>query len=607
MLPFFPTPYPDELLYSVFARYHIRSGNIYVKDTFFDLFNKKSLIPHALISKDIGILTNKIHGFNKGNLKNWINEHTMFLHYTNFAKDQNKEKLYTLMINGSNNNLPIRITPAEYFKYCPQCVREDDLKYGEIYWHMSHQITGMAYCINHLLLLKDSTVKIQSRHKGYYGFEPATLENCQIEKDNCATPDIVQKNEEILLRISKECKKTADNNLLINYFDLPSIYKYLLYREGYFKGSIVDVKKLTADFTNYYSPELLSFLNVDFDPSHSNCWLKKIIKKSGGVFSPLQHVLLTLFLNVEIDTLHKFNMEIEPFGKGPFPCLNPFSNHYKQCLIKDVRIGICGNTNLEIGIFSCDCGFEFTRATKEPDIKVKQIKSMGLHLENVFVQWLEGEYFHKIGAETKEERALNFKKVFKQYVTGKKRRLKSSEDLIDDCRNKWLHLLKSNPTYSIEKLKKKDIITYKYLYKHDKAWLYENSPLQKYSRDSPVDWKTRDIELVSEIKYAKQVLLNTEPPSKITISSLGRIIKKLDILRKQEIRKKMPKTYKYLDSIIESNEDFQLRRVKYTVKKINETGEKLTENKIRRKAGIHKGRSDYVDAKIRKYVQESMQ
>ena len=27
MIPFFPTPYPDELWYSVICRYHIRSGN----------------------------------------------------------------------------------------------------------------------------------------------------------------------------------------------------------------------------------------------------------------------------------------------------------------------------------------------------------------------------------------------------------------------------------------------------------------------------------------------------------------------------------------------------------------------------------------------------
>lgn len=31
MIPFFPTPYPDELWYSVICRYHIRSGNPSVK------------------------------------------------------------------------------------------------------------------------------------------------------------------------------------------------------------------------------------------------------------------------------------------------------------------------------------------------------------------------------------------------------------------------------------------------------------------------------------------------------------------------------------------------------------------------------------------------
>jgi hypothetical protein len=33
MLSFFPTPYPDEILYSVFARYHARSGNIKPDET----------------------------------------------------------------------------------------------------------------------------------------------------------------------------------------------------------------------------------------------------------------------------------------------------------------------------------------------------------------------------------------------------------------------------------------------------------------------------------------------------------------------------------------------------------------------------------------------
>ena len=44
MLHWFPTPYPDELLYSVLARYHVRSGNTSRKMTTEELFGKRTII-----------------------------------------------------------------------------------------------------------------------------------------------------------------------------------------------------------------------------------------------------------------------------------------------------------------------------------------------------------------------------------------------------------------------------------------------------------------------------------------------------------------------------------------------------------------------------------
>jgi hypothetical protein len=38
MMTFFPTPYPDEILYSVFARYHVKSPN----------FNGSEIVPTAV-------------------------------------------------------------------------------------------------------------------------------------------------------------------------------------------------------------------------------------------------------------------------------------------------------------------------------------------------------------------------------------------------------------------------------------------------------------------------------------------------------------------------------------------------------------------------------
>ena len=46
MIAFFPEPYADELAYSLFARYHVHSGNMTFSGTAKDLFQCKDAIPN---------------------------------------------------------------------------------------------------------------------------------------------------------------------------------------------------------------------------------------------------------------------------------------------------------------------------------------------------------------------------------------------------------------------------------------------------------------------------------------------------------------------------------------------------------------------------------
>lgn len=50
VLPSFPTPYPDESLYSVFCRYHVRSGNARYTDTAMDLFGNWQYAFHSSVT-----------------------------------------------------------------------------------------------------------------------------------------------------------------------------------------------------------------------------------------------------------------------------------------------------------------------------------------------------------------------------------------------------------------------------------------------------------------------------------------------------------------------------------------------------------------------------
>ena len=60
MITFFPVPYEDEVLYSVLARYHVRSGNISYKATMRDLFGATSVTAVMDLPSNIHNLVNNM-------------------------------------------------------------------------------------------------------------------------------------------------------------------------------------------------------------------------------------------------------------------------------------------------------------------------------------------------------------------------------------------------------------------------------------------------------------------------------------------------------------------------------------------------------------------
>ena len=80
MIAFFPEPYADELAYSLFARYHIHSGNISFRATAEDLFQNKDAIPNpeffAPLSEEVcSIITRS------STMEDFIARHTMLPYY----------------------------------------------------------------------------------------------------------------------------------------------------------------------------------------------------------------------------------------------------------------------------------------------------------------------------------------------------------------------------------------------------------------------------------------------------------------------------------------------------------------------------------------------
>ena len=83
MISFFPSPYPDELWYSVICRYHVHSGNYCAKHTLRQLYGDNFCAPSLMLCGPINTLLAQLpQGFLSA--KDVVMQHTFYPYYARF-------------------------------------------------------------------------------------------------------------------------------------------------------------------------------------------------------------------------------------------------------------------------------------------------------------------------------------------------------------------------------------------------------------------------------------------------------------------------------------------------------------------------------------------
>lgn len=151
---------------------------------------------------------------------------------------------------------------------------------------------------------------------------------------------------------------------------------------------------------------------------------------------------------------------------------------------------------------------------------------------------------------------------------------KSSEE-IQDKRTKWINLMELYKEETTTYLRKHDRATYAWLRKYDNEWLKNNLPKRKSrgnGNNHIIDWEKRDEEILEASKIAIKEILDLKcKPERVTISLIGRKIGKQYILSKKI--DKLEKTKQFLESNIETVEQFQKRRLEWARSKYPEMRE----------------------------------
>lgn len=596
MMLFFPTPYPDELLFSLCSRYYVRSGNISYKGTLDDLFSNRSLTASISLPSGISSLIKNMPPHSKVNEEQLIHQHTLYFFNTAFLPDKQAKKIFQEMCSDDGKGIYVRsglnasgVPQNEFLRFCEDCMKEDRESYGEMYWHRSHQLSGIHCCLKHFTPLYNSDIKVVGSNK--HRFAIPTLENCSTNRT--VLDEVAEKTR---LEYIKHCRKMAKwiLQLMNHHFDHHPLHwfdqKYRIKLAeldlAYYTGRVKQ-KKWWEYFQNVYSEEVLRLFHSSLRGEQD--WLSLIVQKNRKSFHPIRHLLVISALEITIEEVFKNELP-QPFGKPNWPCQNIVCENYNVPIIESVSITLCEKTKKPIGTFTCPvCEFSYTRRgpdQKESDkFRRTRVKSYGSLWEKKLQEYLKldlglRELSRRMGADPNTiKRFLNDEK-------GSNLNIEQKIDFEKEDRQSWLSLQKKYPQKSIKQLREAEKALYMRLYRNDKEWLKANSPKPlKRTSSERIDWNKRDEEILGKVRETVKNLLNYDgKPVRITIGKVGYLIGERALLEKK--LNKLPKTKTYLEKRIETIEEFQKRRILYTIKNLKGNGEELASWKIMRRSGI---------------------
>lgn len=594
MIGCFVDPFPDELLYSAFARFSNRVQFPNKKSILQELFGTTTCTATVELPSHLTKLISALPPGHHYTANRLIDGHTLLPLYSHFLPRERVTQLREGMIGMDGHILhrrvglmASRIPTPQRFRFCPICVVKDRENVGETYWHRLHQLPGILVCPRHNVFLEDSQVRRDSARD--------TLRFVSAEYAMQTLPvrqlDLSDYAHRFLLKLAVDGewllgRKSSGNDLKTLY----KRYLNLLLGRGLATctGSI-HVTELIYEFSTFCPPNLLKLLHCDFtgtDQRKTN-WLLRLVRPPQNAQHFIYHLLLTQFLGCTVEEFFQLSEELSFFGQGPWPCLNPVAEHFREPVIPEYKLSSRLRDGRPTASFSCGCGFAYARSGPDTqpehnfrigrmisfgpvwETKMKQLwKDSSLSLSEVGRQLRVNPLTvrrHaarlKLRASRSDRRSkpLNrstwLKSVHGATVQAEKRRT---------CRAKWISEMRQSPRTTLKALRRKRSREYAWLLKNDAEWLKRPSPysLKRDQRSSDVDWQKRDAEYAVAVRIvATSLKHNPSRPVQVTRSAIGRAVGAVTLLR-QKLHK-LPLTAQVISNVVETRVEYAVRRVRW--------------------------------------------
>lgn len=572
MLAYFPTIYPDELLYSVLARYRRHAGSPGTMHTLEALFGNRKTVANFDLPGHLRLLADRVPAERKLSVDRMIDTLTLYPYFTAFEPPSLQTKVRSAMRRGDTANIHIRlglvafrIGRIEKLRFCPACVGEMHANYGELYWRRDHQLPSVLVCPEHGCPLLESTASLSqcSRHE----FVAATSENCP----TCArsiVSVIDQTALSHLLRLARLSAELLDNPPMpCTFCEWTNFYRSRMLETGLSRSAgTMHQQRLDEDFRSFYGRTLELLPGVKSTVGFAGDWLAAMVRKHRKANHPLYHLLIQDFLT-----------QREPcesaFGTGPWQCLNPLASHRLSVQIKEIsKHRNRGNT---VGVFTCTCGYVYTRCFYLTTNKLGPPRFLryGPLLEPALRRLVAaGSSLREIGRAlqldpktvTRLARELEISVPWKLLASGEGR-------------------AKSN-TPAQDKEVKRPL--------HDEP--KRNCSKQRKSDRARHDWSAIDQAWLMEVTSMVAAIRQEIPPIRITVAEFERRFERRGWILKR--RRHLPRTMIFLDQSVEGTEEFQLRRILWAIDELERDGGVVRAWLVMRKAGLRSNNLEKINA-----------
>jgi hypothetical protein len=427
-------------------------------------------------------------------------------------------------------------------------------------------------------------------------------------------PSTEEFDDQVRLWIAREAQWLLDYSSGGNIpEELRARYHSLLFDHSLATYSgVVRMRELREEVCNFYSDALLTELHCHLGLGGN--WLSQLLllrKNMAAAHHPLHHLLTMRFLDCTVAEFFQLPTRPQPFGGGPWPCLNPVCEHYQEPRIqafemRPFRAAPKGKEGGKTADFRCVCGFTYSRRVPDPttvsDDGSYWVKSRGPVWEEALRQlsssgkYTSCELGQKLGVKDRLIRAkvLQIRQdraACKQTRAQAKAEARSAASELKraTCREQMRQAMQDHPTAGRSQLALLVPIAYGWLFKHDREWVetFLPPPRPHIKSPSPIDWNQRDAAFASAAR-STAVRLKQAPgrPVRVSISAIAQEIGVLPVIFIQAHH--YPLTRSALEEASESLDDWAVRRIQWAAECFRQADQRPTAGQVLKLAVVHR-------------------